>query len=412
MCFPNLGWLDQCFTKSFKREGYDKAKDYLVKYLTNSEETKKEFDDNKELFDWEYAHDFLINLAKYILRQSYSTEKSPEVATFVEFRDMLFSSDNDSRLKASSPIGRFYALLEDKKVVDKLVTAYLGQLFTTNKKGELGEKHISKGEVKPNDPKIIEILEHIRHTGRERRLENHRDKIFNFRVKTKLRLHAHLIEREYMTGKDMFAAFHNDVDERTGEVGTLALNYPGSNNLKLLAVVESSEKDSGVNIILDRIRDWFTRIDVCLLNSDVERPHFISFLINRLNYEVMTSSDMTPMKLSLAIISSYNTCLYSLGGQSTYYIGQSAGFGKIKKDYPRLGDINNGYYLLHDLPMTDNLRGYKSIILATDEADKCLNENGFLQKDTTLYDIKRKIKSSKLTKPMSLAVYQKSDNSR
>ena len=195
MCFPGIRWLDECFARSFKREGYDKAKDYLVKYLTNSEATKEEFKYNKELFNWEYAHDLLIDLAKYVLNQSYSSEKSPEVATFVEFRDMLLSSDNDSRLKASSPIGRFYALLEDKEVVNKLVTAYLGKTFTTNKNGELIEKHISKEKVKPNDPKIIELLEHIRHTGRERRLEDYHDKISSFRVRTRLRLHTHLINK-------------------------------------------------------------------------------------------------------------------------------------------------------------------------------------------------------------------------
>ena len=133
-------------------------------------------------------------------------------------------------------------------------------------------------------------------------------------------------------------------------------------------------------------------------------------LYQRLNYEIMTSSDMTTMKLSLAIISPFNTCLYSLGGQSTYYIEPPARLGKIEKDYPRLGDKDNRYSLLHNLPMTDSLRGYKTIILANEEADKCLNEGGFLQGRTTFDDIKRKMKSSKLTKPMSLAVYQKSDD--
>lgn len=439
---PSIGDLDNHFEKIVKSRGFDKAKELLTMYLTNQkysngsnveknnllfiqpfakkaeEQRLIQLDEDVEyLFKGYYPKDLLIQMVRFGLCHSYDKKEGGAYDFFRNLRDILKipnGKDDETKeinidgitlktnqtIHASSPIRRLTNLLKNKELVASLVDAYLNMTFEVS-----GDKLIrvrfQDSNVEIPDSEIRDLIRHLTDTGEERRTPTIRN-LSQMRIARPKFLLNH---SSYCLGNELFASYYRVEEEGSPEVGTLIANHSTPNSPQLLAVTESEEKNRGVRIVLERLREWFKKMDPILINSDVEFNNLFPLALDRINYEVMTSSDMGPMSLSVAIVT-YD-CVYEFScGKLISYVSSCYAKSFAKEGVSDKFGTSDVEWAIHNFAHGSHGQD-DQILLLTSEANRCLLEKQNSKKPTITQEGLKSLMKRPKNRSMALAYYER-----
>ena len=439
---PSIGDLNNHFERIVESRGFDKAKELLTMYLTdqkysNSSNVKKsnilfiqpfvkkteeqrliQLDKDVEyLFKGYYPKDLLVQMVRFGLRHSYDKKEGRAYDFFRKLRGILKTpnrKDDEAKeinidginlktnqtIHVSSSIRRLTNLLENKELVASLVDAYLNMTFEV-RDGRLIRVRFKDSNGEIQDSEIRELIRHLTDAGEERRTPT----ICNLSQIQILKPNFLLNHSSGCLGNELYASYSSVKEEGSPEVGTLIANHSTPNSPKLLAVTESEGNNKGVRVVLERLREWFQKMDPILINSDVEFNNLFPLALDRINYEVMTSSDMGPMSLSVAIVTYDYVYDFSCGNLISYvsncYAESFAKEGVSKK----LGtkDIE---WAIHTFAC-GNYGHNDQILLLTSEANRCLLKKQNSEKPTITQERLKSLMKTPNNKSMALAYYER-----